>query len=62
MVEKYLRYGILVLSLLILTTVFSLADSTDLLNLEDEKIVEALRGKIDIATHVLGEDLKKWLI
>jgi SNF2 family DNA or RNA helicase len=28
----------------------------------DEKIVEALRGKIDIATHVLGEDLKKWLI
>jgi SNF2 family DNA or RNA helicase len=28
----------------------------------DEKIVEALRGKIDIATQVLGEDLKKWLI
>jgi len=28
----------------------------------DQKIVEALRNKIDIATQVLGEDLKKWLI
>jgi SNF2 family DNA or RNA helicase len=28
----------------------------------DEKIVEALRNKIDIATQVLGEDLKAWLI
>lgn len=28
----------------------------------DEKIVKALRAKIDIATQVLGEELKKWLI
>lgn len=28
----------------------------------DEKIVKALRNKIDIATQVLGEDLKQWLI
>jgi SNF2 family DNA or RNA helicase len=28
----------------------------------DEKIVKALREKIDIATQVLGEDLKQWLI
>ncbi len=28
----------------------------------DEKIVTALRNKIDIATQVLGEDLKTWLI
>ena len=28
----------------------------------DEKIVEALRSKIDIATQVLGEELKAWLI
>ena len=28
----------------------------------DEKIVQSLRGKIDIATQVLGEDLKTWLI
>jgi len=28
----------------------------------DEKIVKALRGKINIATQVLGEDLKQWLI
>lgn len=28
----------------------------------DEKIVEALRNKINIATEVLGEDLKAWLI
>jgi SNF2 family DNA or RNA helicase len=28
----------------------------------DEKIVEALRGKIDIASRVLGEDIKQWLI
>jgi SNF2 family DNA or RNA helicase len=28
----------------------------------DEKIVKALRAKIDIATQVLGEDLKQWLI
>lgn len=28
----------------------------------DEKIVKALRNKIDIATQVLGEELKQWLI
>lgn len=28
----------------------------------DEKIVKALRGKINIATQVLGEDFKQWLI
>jgi len=28
----------------------------------DEKIVKALRGKIDIANQVLGEELKSWLI
>ena len=28
----------------------------------DEKIVKALRGKIDIANEVLGEELKAWLI
>jgi SNF2 family DNA or RNA helicase len=28
----------------------------------DEKIVKALREKIDIATQVLGEDIKQWLI
>jgi SNF2 family DNA or RNA helicase len=28
----------------------------------DEKIVKALRDKINIATQVLGEDLKQWLI
>jgi SNF2 family DNA or RNA helicase len=28
----------------------------------DEKIVKALREKINIATQVLGEDLKQWLI
>jgi SNF2 family DNA or RNA helicase len=28
----------------------------------DEKIVKALRAKIDIATQVLGEDFKQWLI
>jgi len=28
----------------------------------DEKIVQALRDKIDIATQVLGEDVKQWLI
>lgn len=28
----------------------------------DEKIVQALKNKIDIATQVLGEDLKQWLI
>jgi SNF2 family DNA or RNA helicase len=28
----------------------------------DEKIVKALRGKIDIATQVLGEEIKQWLI
>ena len=27
----------------------------------DEKIVKALRNKIDIASQVLGEDLKKWI-
>jgi SNF2 family DNA or RNA helicase len=28
----------------------------------DEKIVQALRAKIDIATQVMGEELKEWLI
>jgi SNF2 family DNA or RNA helicase len=28
----------------------------------DEKIVKALRSKIDIATQVMGEDIKQWLI
>jgi hypothetical protein len=28
----------------------------------DEKIVKALRAKIDIATQVLGEEFKTWLI
>jgi hypothetical protein len=28
----------------------------------DEKIVKALRSKIDIATQVLGEEIKTWLI
>jgi SNF2 family DNA or RNA helicase len=28
----------------------------------DEKIVKALRDKIDISTQVLGEEVKKWLI
>lgn len=31
-------------------------------NTIDEKIVKALRDKIDIATQVLGEQLKEWLI
>ena len=31
-------------------------------NTVDEKIVKALRDKIDIATQVLGEDIKKWLV
>ena len=31
-------------------------------NTIDEKIVKALRCKIDIATQVLGEDIKQWLI
>jgi SNF2 family DNA or RNA helicase len=28
----------------------------------DEKIVQCLRSKIDIATEVLGEELKSWLV
>jgi hypothetical protein len=28
----------------------------------DEHIVKALRSKIDIASQVLGEQLKEWLI
>jgi len=28
----------------------------------DEKIVKALRAKIDIANEVLGEEMKNWLI
>ena len=28
----------------------------------DEKIVQSLRGKIDIASAVMGEDIKQWLI
>jgi SNF2 family DNA or RNA helicase len=31
-------------------------------NTVDEKIVKALRDKIDIATQVLGEDIRQWLI
>jgi SNF2 family DNA or RNA helicase len=31
-------------------------------NTVDEKIVQALRNKIDIANQVLGEELKEWLI
>jgi SNF2 family DNA or RNA helicase len=31
-------------------------------NTVDEKIVQALRSKIDIANQVMGEDLKAWLI
>jgi SNF2 family DNA or RNA helicase len=31
-------------------------------NTVDEKIVRALREKINIATQVLGEDIKEWLI
>jgi SNF2 family DNA or RNA helicase len=31
-------------------------------NTVDEKIVKALRSKIDIATQVMGEDVKAWLI
>jgi hypothetical protein len=27
----------------------------------DEKIVEALRNKINIASEVLGEELKEWI-
>ena len=27
----------------------------------DEKIVEALRSKIDIASQVMGEELKEWI-
>jgi SNF2 family DNA or RNA helicase len=28
----------------------------------DEKIVKALRDKIDVASQVLGEEIKQWLI
>jgi SNF2 family DNA or RNA helicase len=28
----------------------------------DEKIVQSLRSKIDIASAVMGEDIKQWLI
>tara|TARA_R110002020_G_scaffold211919_2_gene418169 strand:+ start:1197 stop:2636 length:1440 start_codon:yes stop_codon:yes gene_type:complete len=28
----------------------------------DEKIVKALRGKMDVASQVMGEDLKQWLL
>ena len=31
-------------------------------NTVDEKIVKALRAKINIATQVLGEEIKTWLI
>jgi len=44
MLRKYMRYGILALSLFILTTTYSLADSTDLLSLSDEQIVEVSAG------------------
>ena len=32
------------------------------MNTIDQRIVEALKDKIDIASKVLGEELKKWLI
>jgi len=44
MIQKYMRYGILTLFLLTLPATFSLADSTDLLSLEDEQIVEVAAG------------------
>ncbi len=44
MVQKYIRYGILALSLLMLTTTSSLASLDDLLLLEDEQIVEVAAG------------------
>jgi SNF2 family DNA or RNA helicase len=28
----------------------------------DEKIVKALRGKMDVASQVMGEDFKQWLL
>jgi len=28
----------------------------------DEKIIKSLRNKIDLATKVLGEDYKEWLV
>ena len=28
----------------------------------DEKIVQSLRGKIDIASEVMGEEIKQWVI
>jgi len=28
----------------------------------DEKIVQSLRSKIDIASEVMGEQIKKWVI
>ena len=27
----------------------------------DEKIVESLRSKVNIATEIMGEDLKEWI-
>ena len=27
----------------------------------DEKIVESLRNKVNIATEIMGEDLKQWI-
>ncbi len=44
MIKKYMRYGILALALLMLTTTSSLASLDDLLLLEDEQIVEVAAG------------------
>ena len=44
MLKKYIRYGILALSFLTLPANFSLADTTDLLNLDDEQLVEVSAG------------------
>jgi len=51
MVEKYIRYGILALCLLILTTTSSLASLDDLLLLEDEQIVEVAAGYRFVTTN-----------
>ena len=44
MAQKYMRYGILALVMLMLTANFSLADTTDLLTVEDERIVDLSAG------------------
>jgi hypothetical protein len=44
MAQKYMRYGFMALAMLLLTTHFSLADTTDLLTVEDERIVDLSAG------------------